>query len=334
MHIIPFPELQHIRAFAIPFPSISNLITYNLFAVGKNPITLIDTGPKLPGSFELIEEQFELAGLDIQKIERIIITHGHEDHFGLATRIRKAVEHPVECFIHYEDEWMVSRENYEKALWKEGFEDLRAFVGIPKAEMSKITERVSFFRTLSDPIEGLTLMEEGNEFAGEGYRLKAIHTPGHSPGMCCLYEENERVLFSGDHLIKHITPNPIMAIRRKNLRDPDYRSLKAYRESLDKINKLDIRWCFPGHGEYIQDLDSIIAGYREHHRQRMDLIWDVLKQKSAPIYHLVEDIFPMMPADDLLLAISEIIVHLEVMADEGRVDIVDPGPPVLYQAVS
>jgi glyoxylase-like metal-dependent hydrolase (beta-lactamase superfamily II) len=332
MQIQPFPELKNILAIAMPFPSVSNLITYNLFAVGKDPITLIDTGPKLPGSFELLERQFALAGLEIQKIRRIIVTHGHEDHFGLATRIREAVEHSVECYIHQEDEWMVSRENYERALWKEGLEELRALVGMPKEEMAKIAERVSFFRSLSDPIEQASLMEEGDEFSGEGYRLRVIHTPGHSPGMCCLYEENEKVLFSGDHLIKHITPNPIMAIRRENLRDPNYQSLKAYRESLDKIANLETRWCFPGHGEFITDLGSIIAGYREHHRQRMDLIWNVLKRKSGPIYYLVGDIFPLMPADDLFLAISEIIVHLEVMIDEGRVKIVDSGPPVLYRA--
>ncbi len=333
MQIRQFPELEHIRAIAIPFPSVSKLITYNMFAVGRDPITLIDTGPKLPDAFELLEDKFDHAGLDIRNIERIILSHGHEDHFGLATRICQAVGHPVECFIHCEDAWMVSIENYEKSLWMEGFEDLRAFVGMPEEEMSKIIKRISFFRTLSDPIEQVSLMEDGDEFAGEDYRLKVIHTPGHSPGMCCLYEMNAKVLFSGDHLIKHITPNPIMAIRRQNLRDPNYKSLKAYRESLDKVARIDVRMCFPGHGEHIEDPDSIIAGYQEHHRQRMDLIWRVLNKKSVSIYHLVEDIFPMTPADDLFLAISEIIVHLEVMLDEGRIQFADKGPPALYQAI-
>jgi len=69
-------------------PEPPDLITANVYAVGKGPITLIDTGLKIPGSLEFIHKKLKEAGFDFNDIERIIITHGHVDHFGLAVSIQ------------------------------------------------------------------------------------------------------------------------------------------------------------------------------------------------------------------------------------------------------
>ena len=99
MLMTPFPKLETIHGIAIPMPYPPDLITANVYAVGKGPITLIDTGPKIPGAFEFVRKKFQSAGLDFSDIERIIITHGHVDHFGLAVSIREAAGHQIECFI-------------------------------------------------------------------------------------------------------------------------------------------------------------------------------------------------------------------------------------------
>ena len=96
---------------------------------------------------------------------------------------------------------------------------------------------------------------------------------------------------------------------------------------------LDVRLVFPGHGEYIEDLQAIIATYREHHRERMDKVWEALKRKPRPLYHLIDDVFTHVPEYDVFLAISEIFVHLEILIDEGRAELADPGPPALYRAL-
>ena len=194
-------------------------------------------------------------------------------------------------------------------------------------------KRFSLFRALADPLQNVSPMEEGDEFAGDDYHLKVIHTPGHSPGSCCLYESQQRILFSGDHIIKHITPNPLIEINRNYLRDFSYQSLKAYLNSLDKLIGLDVQFVFPGHGEYIKDLSGIISTYKLHHQERMDLVWDALKKQSRPIYHLIDDVFPFVPENDVFLAVSEIFVHLEILINEGRAELVDPGPPALYRAL-
>jgi glyoxylase-like metal-dependent hydrolase (beta-lactamase superfamily II) len=335
-HIVlikPFPEVENIHAIAIPMPEFSDLITANVFVVGKGPLTLVDTGPRIEGAFEFIREQLKLGGFAFQDVERIIVTHGHADHFGLVGKIREAAGHPVECFIHPEDEWRVLSENFIHDLWSKEMDDFTAMVGLPEEIIDKIKKRFSVFKELCDPLDEVSTMEDGDEFTGNDFQLKVIHTPGHSSGSCCLYECRQKVLFSGDHIIKHITPNPLVEIKRDRLRDQNYQSLKAYTNSLNKITGLDTRFVYPAHGEHIEDLPGIIASYRAHHQQRLEQVWKALKKDSRPLYYLTDDVFTHVPENDVFLALSEIIVHLEILVNEGRAELADPGPPALYRAL-
>jgi glyoxylase-like metal-dependent hydrolase (beta-lactamase superfamily II) len=331
--IKPFPEIRNIQAIAIPLPDVSDLITANVYAVGEGPLTLIDTGLKSPGTLEYVQAGLAKAGFGMAQIERILITHGHMDHFGLASRILEAVGHPVECFIHPEDAWQTRSENFLKEMWSEEAESLMAMAGMPPKEMEKVRERFSTFKQLGDPLDGVSLLQEGDAFSGDGYHLEVIHTPGHTPGSCCFYESRSKILFSGDTIIKHITPNPLVAIKRERLRDPHYRSLKAFKNSLEKLADLHVRYVFPGHGEYIDDLTGITAAYKAHHDERKALVWKALKKKTRPLYQIIDDVFPFVPEGDVFLALSEIMVHLELLMEEGRAEQMDPGPPVLYRAL-
>ena len=110
--IKPFPRAENIHAVANPFLDFPDLITVNLYIVGKGPVTLVDTGPKLQGSLDFTREQMQQSGFDLGDIERIIITHGHLDHFGLALSLREAARHPIDCFVHAEDKWRVVSEDW------------------------------------------------------------------------------------------------------------------------------------------------------------------------------------------------------------------------------
>jgi glyoxylase-like metal-dependent hydrolase (beta-lactamase superfamily II) len=333
MNIKPFPKCESITTIAVPVPGLSNLITINLYALGTGPITLIDTCLKAPGILEYVSSALREAGLDIGDVERIIITHGHMDHFGLASAIRKAVNHPVECFIHGEDRWQISSENFGKEMWSEEANTLMAMAGMPREEKEKVRKRFAAFRELGDPLDDVSVFEDGAEFDGEGYRLKVVHTPGHTPGSCSIYELGQKILFSGDTLIKHITPNPLVVIKRNGLRDPDYKSLKAYSQSLDRLARLDIKYVFTGHGGYIKDLPGLISTYKRHHRERMELVWSALHNRARTLYEIIGDVIHEVPDGDIFLALSEVFVHLEILLEEEQAEVVDPGPPALYRSL-
>jgi glyoxylase-like metal-dependent hydrolase (beta-lactamase superfamily II) len=333
MSIKPFPKLKNIHAISIPLPEDTQLITVNLYAVGEGPITLIDTGPKYTGLLEFVEEELETIGFGLKDIERIIATHGHIDHTGSTEEIRKAAGNTIAFYIHPEDNWLISEERYQDFMWSNEADGLTAVAGIPADDVEKIRQRFSYFKELSDPVDNASFLNDGDEFSGNGYHLKVIHTPGHTAGSICLYEPEQKILFSGDNMIKHITPNPLVDIRKYGLRNSEYQSLPTFLESLDKISKLDVRYVFSGHGEYMQDMHQIISTYKFHHRQRMDSIWKALKKEARPIYQLIDDVFPVVPEGDTFLAVSEITVHLEVLINEGRAELLEPGPPAVFRAV-
>jgi len=332
MLIKPFPQCENITPIAVPVPGLSNLITVNLYAVGKGPITLIDTCLKSPATLDYVKGELRKRGLGLEDVERIIITHGHMDHFGLAASICEAVSHPIECFIHGQDQWQISSENFGKEMWSEEANALMAMAGMPLEEKEKVRKRFAMFRELGDPLDEVSILEDGKEFKGEGYHIKAIHTPGHTPGSCCIYELGQKILFSGDTVIKHITPNPLLVIKRNGLRDPGYKSLKAYSRSLDRLAGLDIKYVFTGHGEYIKDLPGLISTYKRHHRERMDLVWKAVHNRTRTLYEIIGDAIHEVPDGDTFLAVSEILVHLEILIEEGRAELVDPGPPALYRS--
>jgi glyoxylase-like metal-dependent hydrolase (beta-lactamase superfamily II) len=328
--IKPFPAIEGIHALAIPLTGFGDLLTSNVYVLGTGPITLIDTGPKYPGALEVLRSLLNGAGFDFPDVERIVMTHGHIDHFGMAARITEAAGHPVSCHMHVDDIWRASSDYIRDGFWNDEVEGFVRMAHVPEPAIERMRQRSHFFKHFCDPLDGITPLQDGEVLTGEGFALEAIHTPGHSPGSCCLFERDRGVLFTGDHIIKHITPNPIMELRRSLLSDPGYQSLKAYEASLEKVNGLQVRYAFSGHGEYIDDLYSLIARYREHHERRKVQILQALAGGSRDIYGLTLELFPDIPDHEISLAVSEVFSHLEVLMNEGRAAVAEQGPPALF----
>jgi glyoxylase-like metal-dependent hydrolase (beta-lactamase superfamily II) len=332
MDLVPFPRAGSFRTLTLPLPGFADLICSNIFVLGQGPLTLIDTGPKFPGSFESLEQQLKSIGFAWRDVERIVVTHGHIDHFGLVVMIRKAAGHDIPCYIHADDLWRLSRGFIEQGMWSEEAEQFSAFAGIPAAAVKQMKQRSDFFKVLCDPVDDALPIQDGDVFRGSDFELRLIHTPGHSPGSCCLFEQETGVLFSGDTLIKHITPNPFHETNRSRLSDPAYKSLKAYRLSLQKLEQLPVRATFPAHGECIPDLKKLIEGYRAHHDQRSEQIRKALMDSRRCLYELVREVFPTIKEAEVFLGVSEVFVHLELLIEAGQVVVVDEGPPALFHA--
>jgi hypothetical protein len=102
--------------------------------------------------------------------------------------------------------------------------------------------------------------------------------------------------------------------------------------SLDRIEGIETSYIFPGHGEYIEELPTLISGYRKHYHERMESIWGALSKGPRSIYGLIGDVFGAINEGEMFLAASEILVHLELLLEEGRAELVEDGPPAIYMA--
>ena len=331
--IKPFPKLKNITPVPIPFNEVPYLLTANIYALGRDQITLIDAGPGIPGVLDFIKDSFRKEGLNFNNINRIILTHGHMDHFGLAASIKEELDHPVEIFLHTEDHWKISTDFINNEVWVDEFRMLQELTEIPDDDFKILVEKVRTYYSIAKPLDDLKTMKDNDIFYGEGYSLQVVFTPGHEPGLCCLYEPDQKVLFSSDHILKNLTPKPILAFDRDRHIDKDYKGLMAYEKSLVRVSKLDVKYMFPGHGEWIEDMHPLIKQYRQHYSERMEIVLNAVRKKEMPLYYLVRDVFPNAGAGDLFIALSEIISHLEVLVDLGRVEILNSGPPVIYRAL-
>lgn len=330
-----FPEIDSVFRLSQPPPEgHPYLVSVNMYAIGKGPITLIDGGMRSPGSFSHIEKQLTARGFCWSDVERIILTHCHGDHVGMVTEIIDAAGHGVDCFIHPEDKWRIAKEECGGRVWDwdEDVEEFFFWADMPAEEIVLLRKHFEYLEGMAEPIGNLLTMEEGKVFKGNGFRLQVVHTPGHSPGACCLYEPDQRILFSGDSVIDHIPPNAIMELKGHRLRDSQYQSLGAHLNSLEKLLEMDVRYVFSGHGQHSDKLSHCISTYVHHHQQMMNSIIETLGSARLSIYQLARKMFRHKSGANAYFAVSEITVHLQQLITDGRVERLDGGPPALFQA--
>lgn len=148
-----------------------------------------------------------------------------------------------------------------------------------------------------------------------GFRLRAIHTPGHASNHLCYRLEGERLLFSGDHIMSGSTV--VIA--------PPDGDMAAYLDALEKLKDVDLAGVAPGHGPYVEDAYAVIDQYLSHRRTRESAIYDALRQLGhARIPELVEAVYTDVP--DVLHNIARwsVWAHLRKLNDEGRAASRDP----------
>jgi glyoxylase-like metal-dependent hydrolase (beta-lactamase superfamily II) len=138
--------------------------------------------------------------------------------------------------------------------------------------------------------------------------------------MICFHWPEKRILFTGDHLLKEITPNPILNVTETK---PPFRypSLNQYLASLDKAEKMDISLLLPAHGEEIDDAKGLIQKIFAHHKERMDRIRSSLSTGEKTPFEIAMDLFPGVPPFEIFLGISEAVGHLEILREEGIVKV-------------
>lgn len=311
MSIQVFENIYKIE-LPIPFP----LQTTNVFLIDQSPRTLIDTGIKTEASFEALKSGLEEIGFSLQSIERVLITHGHIDHYGQAKKISLISGAPI--YIH-------SREYGRIRSIIHSFGFLKTILlrnGAPEELVSQAIQYIESAQGMADPLEEAFFLTDGDSIPFASMTLRAIQCPGHSPGLLCYYWPEKRVLFTGDHLLKEITPNPVLNI--PEIGTPlRYPSLKEYLQSLRKVEGLELSLLLPGHGEEVRDPKGLIQNILFHHRQRMEeVVSSLLKGPKTP-FEIAMDLFPNVPPFELFLAISEAIGHLEILKDEGRVRVME-----------
>jgi len=296
----------------IPFP----LKTTNVYFVDDSPRTLIDTGIKTEASFEALRKGMEALRLPLQHIERILITHGHIDHYGQAKKLSFLSGAPI--YIHAKEYGKI-----RSMLHSLGF--LKSILlrnGVPKGLGEEAIRYIESAQTLADPLDEAFFLTDGDAIPFQSMTWTALLCPGHSPGLLCFHWPEKKILLTGDHLLKKVTPNPILNVS-ENVLPFRYPSLREYLTSLEKIERMDLSLLLPGHGEMIDDPQGLIQKIFAHHRERMSIIVASLSRGEKTPFEIAMDLFPGVPPFEVFLGISEAVGHLEILREEGRVRVTE-----------
>jgi glyoxylase-like metal-dependent hydrolase (beta-lactamase superfamily II) len=285
----------------------------NCYLIAEDPVTLIDTGPKTRAAGEALREGLRRARIRVSDIRRIVLTHAHEDHCGLARSLRDEAK-DAEVLVHgWETGHRVGRLEYDE------HRQLLVRAGVPPQEIEGMRRMYEGVRAYADALEDNEYSELRDEMELEfgGGSLRVVHTPGHTPGSCSFLREADRTIIAGDCVLKRITPNPILS---PDPIDPSrrFRSLAEYQVSLARIRSLAPTLVYGGHGEPVNDFEELFNRYLRAMRERQAEVIRLVPKSGATAWDVARELFP--GADDVhrFLAVSEAVAHLDLAHSEGR----------------
>ena len=317
----------HLIPVYSPFP----LGSINAYLLAHEPLTLIDCGPNLPQSLSSLENGLAEAGFSLGDIQRVIITHEHPDHYGLVRTVVESSGAKVYC--HYRIKAMIEDFSSQREKRREAYLSFLEESGVPETAIEyvrKDTEKPAGLR--SETAVDVPL-QDGDIIPCNKASLQVFHTPGHSLGSICLYCEQEQILFTGDHLLKTITSNPMIEIPVGDSQG-DYTSLIDYLVSLEKIRQLDITLALPAHGDLISDHRQLIDSLINHHQQRKDQITQLISQEELTAYEISRKLFGDLHPLAVFLGISEVLAHLELLQQEQKLYSAKKGAITYYRLLS
>ncbi|NWG03934.1 MAG: MBL fold metallo-hydrolase [Syntrophaceae bacterium] len=303
----------------IPFP----LRTTNVYFIDDSPKTLIDAGIKTEASYHALKKGLNLIGYDLNSIERILITHGHIDHYGQAKKLSSFSGAPI--YIHSKEYGRIRSFIHSLGFIK----SILLRNGAPEVFVNEAIQYMESAQIMADSLDEAFFLEDGDPILFKSMVWKTVHCPGHSPGLICFHWPEEKILFTGDHLLKEITPNPILSVAEYH---PPFRypSLKDYLASLEKIERLDLSLLLPGHGEEIFEVRSLIQKIFAHHKERMDHILFSLSKSEKTPFEITNDLFPGVPPFEIFLGISEVVGHLGILKEKGIVRVTEKAAKDYY----
>lgn len=297
---LPMPfELRHVNVYLIR---------------DGDGFTLVDTGLQTAESRQALAAKLEELRVPIERIRRILITHIHPDHFGLAAELRQRSK--AELIIH-RLEVALMEPRYARA--EDLVHEVAAWLsknGVPAREAEFLKSASMAAREFVSVVEPDALLEGAERLPLVQGALIAVWTPGHSPGHCCFYWPERRLLFSGDHLLPKISPN--IGLHPQSGADP----LTDYVASLQRIGQLDVSLVLPAHGLPFSDHRARVDSILQHHRDRKDTLVGLAAGRAQTGWELAGRLFAGVMERNVFqqrLALQETLAHCQSLAQEGRV---------------
>ena len=313
----------------LPIPTPFAVGRVNCYLVEDEPLTLVDTGPNSGKALDELQRQLGERDHAIEELELVILTHQHIDHLGLVEIIVEHSGAEVAAIGVAAERLANFGEDAERE--DEFAVDLMLRNGIPP-EVAHALESVSrSFRGWGSHARVTRPLDDGEVVEFRDRSLRALHRPGHSPSDTVFWDEQRRILIAADHLIGHISSNPLIA-RPLDGSDRREQALVTYIESLRKTREMPADFVLSGHGEPITDHVALIDERLEKTERRKEKIHGLIAERPSTGYEIAQAIWGNVAVTQAFLTLSEVIGHADLLVNEGRVREVDDREVIRYEA--
>jgi glyoxylase-like metal-dependent hydrolase (beta-lactamase superfamily II) len=314
--------------WSIPVPIPDNPLRYvSVYAFGTGEgLVLIDSGWDAEESWQSLQAGLQSIGAGVADVRGVLVTHLHFDHVGLAGRVRQASGAWVA--LHPADHAVLVRPDYrnaELAVAREA-EFLCGLGASPAEAAAAVGTAKEWEKYASSPLPD-RLLTDGELADVPGWKLRAVHTPGHTPGHLCFVDERSRRLFSGDHVLPRITPN--ISVQRADPVDP----LEDYLNSLARTRDLDVDEVLPAHEWRFKGLSERIDAIAAHHERRLaELLAAIRRRPGSTSWELAGHLTWSRPWDQYsgqmrIFAVTETAAHVHQLGRRGLVTASPTWPP-------
>jgi glyoxylase-like metal-dependent hydrolase (beta-lactamase superfamily II) len=327
------PEQIDPGIWRIPLPLPMALRAVNLYLLGGNgEWALVDAGLGTPEGEAALRAGLRYAGIDMEQITTLVLTHAHPDHIGLAGDVHAAAGAPVRLLAGEAEQLFRVWDDPELTGLRVA-NAMFATHGMPADEVALGVRGSQRLRRLLHlpPRAAVVTVAEGDtlRLAGRDYRV--LWTPGHADHHLCLLRD-DGVLVAGDHVLPRITPNiGLYPNARPN-------PLRDYLTSLAAVRDLPVRLVLPGHGRPFANLTRRVDELRAHHEERADEIVSLLEARptGSHAFALAAELFGerLSAVEHRRFALAETLAHLEDLRERGLVQRRDDVAPVLFAAAS
>jgi glyoxylase-like metal-dependent hydrolase (beta-lactamase superfamily II) len=316
-----------IHRLAIPTPFAVGRV--NVYLIEDEPLTLVDAGPNSGTSFDELQRGIAGLGHSLEDIELVVLTHQHIDHLGLVSLVAAHAGAEVAAI----DVAVPFVENYSREAQED--DDFARNImfrnGIPEDVVTALQSVSQAFRAWGSRADVTRVLRDGEAMAFRDRTLHVHHRPGHSPTDTVFHDRERRILIAADHLLKHISSNPLIT-RSLDGSGERPQALVTYLESLGKTREMEVDLVLPGHGEPITDHRGLIDERFALHRRRADKIHGLVAERPRSAYEIARALWGNIAVTQAYLTLSEVLGHIDLLLNAGRVREVEENGVAVFRA--
>ncbi len=314
-----FPPVEQVTGgvWSVPVPIIGNPLRYVLTYLIEHDsgFIMVDPGWNHPDSWQALTTGMGECEIPLSAITGVVVTHMHPDHHGQSGRVRE--ESGAWVGMHPAEDAFLERQG-NRGMMRDGMTTYLRWCGAPASHLTELITSRQQDGQFTAMVRADRLLEHGDLIDAPGLRLRAVWTPGHTPGHLCYHDETHDVLLTGDHILPRITPN----VSSYDLSD---NPLEDYLASLQKLRGLQPREVLPAHEYRFADLDSRLDDLAEHHKERLTEAEDILAAAGPAgltAWQVATGVTWSRPWSDLIsfqrqAAVGEVLSHLRYLQARG-----------------